>query len=395
MPSHPRNSVDSILEMVDLEDSSRGDATKSKDGITQLEDLLQNILKHVFLNETFRTLESCWRGLQLLLQHVSQSADIAVEIVPVHVDDLAETLDGLMAELIEATPSLLLVDLPFDSSPRSLGLLEHIAKLAETLLVPAVTWIGPSFFHLATWQDLKKLAYLPHYLEEAMFSKWQRLKKLPAARWLAATCNCFLIRYPYGSENPPRLVRFEEQEMRWVSPVWALGSLIAQSFTGTGWPTQFTDWQRTRVEDLPLSPADPDHPMPTETHFSRDRLEQMIRSGLIPLADMANKDFVFTPAETTVGGGSLSYQLLLSRITQLILWCRDHFPRDLAGTDLETGMQQAFSRFWEASGQIGSQNLNIAAGEPDADSRIPIRIELEPSRQILSSGAKVAMDFLW
>jgi len=135
--------------------------------------------------------------------------------------------------------------------------------------------------------------------------------------------------------------------------------------------------------------------MPTETHFSRDRLEQMIRSGLIPLADMANKDFVFTPAETTVGGGSLSYQLLLSRITQLILWCRDHFPRDLAGTDLETGMQQAFSRFWEASGQIGSQNLNIAAGEPDADSRIPIRIELEPSRQILSSGAKVAMDFLW
>ena len=135
--------------------------------------------------------------------------------------------------------------------------------------------------------------------------------------------------------------------------------------------------------------------MPTETHLSRDRLDQLIRSGIIPLADMANKDFVFTPAETTVGGGSLSYQLLVSRIAQLILWCRDHLPIDLAASDLDTELQRAFSRFWEASGRIGPQNLKITAGERNTDSRIPIRIELEPSRQILSSGTKVAMDFLW
>ncbi len=394
-PPRQTGSVDSILDMVSLPDSQTAAAARPQDAIGQLDELLQNQLKYVFSNEIFRSLESSWRGLNLMLQGALQSEDLGIEIVPVHLDTLAETLDGLTAGLIEATPSLLLVDLQFDSSPRSISLLEHIAKVADTLLVPAITWVGPSFLHLDTWKDLKKLAYLPHYLEEPVFAKWQRLKELPAAQWLVSTCNRFLIRYPYGSDNPPRLVKFEEQGLLWASPVWALGNLITQSLISTGWPTQFTDWQRTRVEDLPLSPSDPEHPRPTETHYGRDRLDQLIRSGIIPLADMANKDFVFTPAETTVGGGSMSYQLFVSRITQLILWCRDYFPRDLAGTELETGLRQAFSRYWEACGQIGPQYLNISAGEPDADGRIPIRIELEPSRQILSSGTKVAMDFLW
>jgi type VI secretion system protein ImpC len=394
-PSHPRSSVDSILDMVDLPDSSGSEATQSKDGVAQLEDLLQNILKHIFLSETFRTLESSWRGLKLLLQNVNQSADVAVEIVPVHADTLEQALEAVTPELISATPSLILVDLSFGSSPRSLSLLEQIAKLAETLLIPAIVGIGPSFFHLNTWQELKRLAFLPHYLQEPPYSKWQRLKQTPAARWLVSTCNAFLIRYPYGSDNPPRRVRFKEQQLLWTSPVWALGCLIAQSFTKTGWPTRLTEWQHIRVEDLPLHTADSNHVIPTETHFDRNRMDQMIRSGIIPLANQINKDFVFAPAETTVGGGSLRYQLLISRITHLILWCRDHLPRDLAGTALASELRQAFAHFWEACGRIGPQQLDISAEEPDSDGRIPIRIELHPSREILSSREKVELNFFW
>jgi hypothetical protein len=124
-------------------------------------------------------------------------------------------------------------------------------------------------------------------------------------------------------------------------------------------------------------------------------MDQMIRSGIIPLADMANKDFVFTPAETTVGGGSLCYQLFVSRITQLILWCRDHLPRDLAGTALESELRQAFALFWEACGGTGPQELHISVAEPDSDGRIPIRLELHPSREILSSGEKMELNFFW
>jgi len=96
-----------------------------------------------------------------------------------------------------------------------------------------------------------------------------------------------------------------------------------------------------------------------------------------------------------VGGSALSYQLYISRITHLILWCRDHLPRDLAGTALESELRQAFALFWEACGRLGPQRLNISVGDPDSDGRIPIRIELHPSREILSFGEKVELNFFW
>jgi hypothetical protein len=394
-PSQTRSSIDSILDMVDLPDSSGGNATESKDGIAQLEDLLQNILKSVLLNDTFSMLESSWRGLRLLLQHIDHNADLAVEIVPVNADTLDQTIEWLTPQLIEDMPSLLLVDLSFSSSPRSLSLLEQIAKLAEILLIPAIVGLAPSFFHLDKWHDLKKLAYLPHYLQEPPYSKWQRLKQSSAARWLVSTCNGFLSRYPYGSENPPRRVRFQEGKYLWANPVWALASLVVQSFTKTGWPTRFADWRQFRIKDLPLNASDPNTMIPTEIHLDRDRMDQMIRSGIIPLTSMANKDFVFAPAETTVGGDALSYQLFVSRMTQLILWCRDNLPRDLTGTALALELRQNFALFWETYGAMALPRLDISVAEPAADGRIPVRIELHPSREILSSEKTVELDFYW
>ncbi|MFX1555365.1 MAG: type VI secretion system contractile sheath domain-containing protein, partial [Promethearchaeota archaeon] len=264
-----------------------------------------------------------------------------------------------------------------------------------TLLIPAITWIRPAFFHIDTWGDIKKLSFLPHYLEEPPFARWQSLKRTPAARWLAVICNRFLARYPYGKDNTPRRMYFEEHDPLWISPVWALGSLVGRSFVETGWPTRFTDWQRIRIEDLPLNAEDPKNPLPVEAYFDRDRIDQLIRSGIIPLASVRGKDIAFAPDETVVGGVSLAYQLLVSRIIQLITWCRDHFERGLEGNDLEVELRQAFGEFWERTGHHGPENLMIAAARSTPDGRIPVRITLEPSRQIQPSREKVELDFLW
>ncbi len=387
--------VGSILSMVDLPDSPSGIPSQPRDAGSQLDLQLSNILRNIFSNTTFRALESAWRGLKLLLQEVKKHDAPRVEIFPVYSDTLEETLDGLTAEMIEATPSLILIDLPFDSSPRSLDLMARIAQFSETLLVPSIIWIRPGFFHLDSWRGLKNLAYLPHFLEEPPYGKWQSLKKKSYAKWLAATCNCFVIRYPYGNDNKPRLVQFEEQRPLWASPVWALGCLIAQSFTRTGWPTRFTEWQKIRLEDLPLNTEDPDHPLPLETHLNRERIDQFIRSGIIPLATMLDKDIAFVPAAPAVGRATLSSQLFVSRITRLILWCRDHFQKDLAGAELEAALQRTFALFWEASGHVNPENFSVETGEPQTNGRIPLRIQLEPSPQILSPGEKVELDFFW
>ena len=395
-PTISRNSVDKILDMVALPNEQAKDSPESQDATRQIETILKQILELIFSDETFRTLESSWRGLNLLLRQIhARNSDLRIEIVPVSLDSMDETLAALTAEVIDELPSLILVDVDFDNSPRSLDLLERIAQFAETVMVPAITWIRPAFFHIDTWQDIKNLAFLPHYLEESPYARWQSLKRAPCSGWLAVTCNRFLLRYQYGKDNKPRTIPFEERNPLWVSPVWALGSLVCQSFVEAGWPTRFTDWQRIQLEDLPLNTKDRSTPLPTETTFDRDRIDQFIRSGIIPIAAAQGKDIVFVPDEITVGDTSLSFQLLLSRIIQLLLWCRDHFEKGLKDGDLEADLRQAFHSFWEKSGHSGPEFLEISAGQPDLDHRIPLRIVLEPSRQILSSRQKVELNFMW
>jgi predicted component of type VI protein secretion system len=171
--------------------------------------------------------------------------------------------------------------------------------------------------------------------------------------------------------------------------------LIAQSFIKTGWPTRFTDWQDIKIDDLALDTGSATRPIPTEVSFTEDRIDQFRRAGIMPLAAIPNKDIAFTPTETTMGGASLSYQLLVSRITQFILWCRDNFPKDLSGDELEKGLRQAFSRFWEFSGHTGPENLEISAGRQKSDDRISLHIDLQPSRKILPFGEKIQLEFFW
>jgi hypothetical protein len=297
--------------------------------------------------------------------------------------------------LVEDLPSLILIDLPFDNSPRSLDLLGKIAQFSETLMVPTFGWITPKFFYLDTWQDLKKLAFIPHVLEEPAFAKWRQLNKASSAKWMSMTCNRFLVRYPYGPDNKPGLIRFEEAKNLWVNPVWALGSLIGKSFIKTGWPTRFTEWQTIRLESLALNTIEGEKNIPTEASFGDERIDQFVRGGIIPLISLANKDFAFIPFETTVSGGSLSYQLFLSRITQFLFWCKDHLERDLAPDLLETNLKKAFSLFWERSGHLVPKEFQIAVTQPKLNKPTTVRIVVEPSHQILHSGERVELELNW
>jgi type VI secretion system protein ImpC len=387
--------VDDILKMVALPGESPSPPSETYTLTDQIDTVLQQILSYILFYEKFRNLEVVWRGLKLLIQQGGIDGQIKLGIVPVSFETLDETLSSLTTRLIQDLPSLVIVDLPFDNSPRSLEFLEKIARFSETLLVPTISWITHKFLYLDTWQDLEKLPFLPHYLEGPAFAKWRRLRQASSANWLVVTCNRFLARYSYGTDNKPRLVPLEERRRLWASPVWAIGCLLAQSVVRYGWPTRFTEWQHIRLEDLALNTEDTTVSLPTEAAFAEDRIHQFIRAGIMPLIAQQGKDVAFTPAESTLAGGSLGYQAFVSRITQFLLWCRDNFKKDLRPSELQEALSQAFSLFWEKTGHLGPENLEITASEPGPDERSTLRIALKPSRKILPAGEKVEMEFVW
>jgi type VI secretion system protein ImpC len=236
-------------------------------------------------------------------------------------------------------------------------------------MAPSLCWITSKFFYLDHWDEMKRLPFLPHYLEEPAFAKWRNLRKIPSARWMGLSCNRFLARYPYGPDNKPRLIQFDEPQPLWVSPVWAIGSLIGQSFIKNGWPTRFTEWREIRLDGLALWAPEENKQIPTEVPFSDERIDQFVKGGILPLISMLNKDSVFLPAETTVAGGSLAYQLFLSRISQFIFWCKDNLGPGLGPADLEENLKKGLC---VVLGKVGpsrpprSRNLSKPTGSRKA-----------------------------
>jgi len=389
--------LDNILSMVAMPDeASDGEKARDLSASANVDAIIQSVLCRVYEFESFRDAEAAWRGVKLLLQQgAGANGDFRLEIVPVNADTLADTIGALTVRLVNDLPSLILVDLPFDNTANSTAMLEKVAQFAEMLMAPAIVWASPRLLDLDTWTELGRLAFIPHHLDAPHFAKFNRLKAQSEASWVALACNRVLSRYAYGSENRPKIIPFEETGHAWLSPVWPLAALILKSFTETGWPTRFTDWQSCQIGDLPVHFIDSKTVAPAEALISEDRLDQCRRAGLMPIAVKANRDVAFVPIETTLGGASLAYQLFAARVTQLLLWSRDNLAPDLTGPALEAELNRVFEYFWQKSGHSGPEVIEIIAGQPDNENRIPLKIDLQPSRRILPSGEGLTLEFSW
>jgi len=385
--------IDDLLRRVALPgpESPTGAGSSETRG-TGVESDVGAVLQAVLSDRTFQAVESAWAGLHLLLRQGSPERRPEVRIVPVSPETLEETLDALLPLVAEDLPSLVLIDLPCESTPRGLELLEKTARFGETLMVPVVAWAPATFFHLGHWEDLERLPFLPHHLENPAFAKFRKLGKSPASRWVALCCNRFLHRYPYGPKNRVEALPFEERGRPLASPVWAAGAVVCRCWSETGWPTRFTEWGRFQIGGLPLLPGEGGRLFPTETNFSEDRMRQFVKAGFVPLGSMPGRDSIFFPWETTLGCSPLRYQLFLSRIAHFLLRLRDETGRGTDAGLLEGTIRNAFGILWETTGHPAPANLDVAVRRAGPGGTTIVRVAVEPSREILPPGGRVELE---
>lgn len=386
------NSLDNLLNMVALSDQMEIRPDRSANPAREI---LRRIMTQLFAFPGFQTLESAWRGLRFLLQHGVSEENIRVEIAPVHPDTLEQDLEALTPALINDLPGVILLDLEFGNTPLAMEKLAATAAWASQLMVPLVAWIGPDFLQIHGWEKLGTLPFIPSHLETPPFAKFRSLKGSAEADWLCLTCNRFLVRYPYGADNQPRQLPFDESAPLWVSPVWALGTLLAQSMGKTGWPTRFTDPRLCCLEDLALIAKGSRLPAPSEAVLNRDRLDQFARAGLTPLAAEAGRDKAFIPRAVTLQGKPLAYQLLLSQVTRLVLWCKDNLPAETSEVSLQTQLKLAFQVFSEQSQPPGFADVAITTRTPGKDGRIPVSFHITPAAAILPNQEAITLNIDW
>lgn len=394
--SSPKGGVDNILSMVALNGAEKDKVPPVQSEADQIDAIASSILETLFNDGRFQTMESAWRGLRLLLQQgVSDSSAGTVHIAGVHAETLTESLDALTPHIVNDLPNVILLDLPFENTPISIERLAVAAEWAATMMVPLIAWVPPTFFQLSSWPELDTLPFIPHHIETQTYAKFQKVVQSEGGRWLCLACNRFRIRYPYGEENRTRHVPFNESNINWIAPVWGLGALVAQSASRDGWPTRFCDIRKYQIQDLALPTTAALPPMVSEVCFEHDRLEQFIQAGFTPLASETKRDSAFFPKATMANGASLAYQILLSQVTQFILWCKDHISAEGDPGHLKEQLKAALDRFSNKSAPPGFSEGAIEVQPTDQQGCIPVTIKLTPSAATLPGQPPIELHLNW
>ena len=384
--------LDSLLSMVSLPDAGGQKAGSSQEGYKAI---AEQILAHIFNDSSFIKMEAAWQGLQLLAKECSADSELKLAIVPVWQDTFEDTLDAMLPYLVRNPPALLLVDLPFGGSLRSVNGLAKLADFGQLLLVPSLAWITPEFFQVGSWDEFDHLSFLPHHMEQQSFAKWKNVQQSQASRWLCLTCNRFLNRYPYGPDNTPRHIKFSETGRPWLAPVWAAARLLCQRVNRSKWPTGTSAWQTNKLEGLGLDMTDPVHPLPVEKLFTEPRLEQLERCGIVALASRRGSDSVFLASNTMLSSDiSLDYQSLICLVTRFTLWCKDNFAEDIKGEELTAALEAAWKGFLDHQ-QTRHEDMRINVNITDSAEQTTVRLEWLPSRRILPTGRELVLEFSW
>jgi hypothetical protein len=361
-----------------------------------LDAALGRILSALFADAGFRTVEAAWRGLAVVTRQgpFALGDGLRIRLAPATPDTLPDALAHLAAELAAEPPNLILVALPFDSTPRSLELLEAAAACADALQAPLVVELAPAFFHLAAWDEIGRLPFLPNYLEDAAFAKWQRLRELPGGAWLAATCNAFAGREVHRSESRQGLTGCDEAEPLWLNPVWAAGALAAQSVARFGWPTHLAEWRQVALHELPLIDTG-DLPRPTSAVFPRERLQQFRAAGITPLAVEPGRAEAFIPQAVTVGGGRLEPALYLNRVLAFLIGLRESAGAAVEGDAAAAAVADALALFFAATGGGAPAELSVKTAPAAPDGSVPLYIRLAPPPGVLPSSEPLEFTFAW
>ena len=386
-----RDAIDQILQMVAMP----APPGRSPIAGNPLQDMPAQILNALLRRPDFRRMEAAWRGLRLLLSQGAVSDSVRVAIAPLRPESPIEGLHRLSPRLQADPPSLIIVDWSFDNTPLSIERLRALSQWADALMVPVLAWVSPAFLQIDSWEELTALSYLPHHLDTAAYAKYRTLRQAPESRWLSLTCNRFLVRYPYGPENPPRRISMQEPTPLWIAPVWGLATLVAQSVCHTGWPTRFTEGARFQLHDLAAANSTRTPPIVTEFSPDADRRAQLLKIGLSPLSTEAGRDRAFCNEAVTLAGSSLKHQLMIGQVSQFIRWCREHLPVDRTPADLQFQLKLAFQVFSERSRPAGLAEVRVDAQTPDEAGCLPVRVLITPTMEVLPGEDPIELQLNW
>ncbi|HEX7048207.1 MAG TPA: type VI secretion system contractile sheath large subunit [Gammaproteobacteria bacterium] len=278
--------------------------------IAEIDKKLSGQVDEILHHEKFQKLESAWRGLKMVVDRTDFRENIKLELLNVSKDQLLEdfedapdvTKSGLYKHMYAAEYGqfggqpygAVIANYDFSPGAQDIKLLQQVSSVSAMSHAPFVAAAGSEFFGLDNFEGLPNLKDLDAIFEGPQYAKWRSFRETEDARNVALTMPRFMLRLPYGEENPSREFNYQEtvegskENFLWGNAAFAFASRLTASFAEYRWcPNIIGPQSGGAVNDLPVYKYEDKGEIkvmsPTEVTLSDRREYELAEQGFIGL----------------------------------------------------------------------------------------------------------------
>jgi type VI secretion system protein ImpC len=243
--------------------------------IAEIDNRVGQQVDEIIHHESFQKLESSWRGLKMVVDRTDFRENIRMELLSVSKDDLLEdfedapdiTKSGLYKHAYSAEfgqfggqpYGAIISDYQFGPGAQDIKLLGQVAGISAMSHAPFIAGAGAEFFGLESFDGMPNLKDLESIFEGPQYAKWQAFRESDDARNVGLALPRFLLRQPYGEDNPSKEFNYSEsvegskENFLWGNSSYAFATNLTRSYAKYRWcPNIIGPQSGGVVEDLPM-----------------------------------------------------------------------------------------------------------------------------------------------
>ena len=248
------------------EERERSEAVRGRirAAIARIDQLFGEQLDAVLHHARFQRMEALWRGVSWLVRSFSGDGQLKLRILDARWGEIARDMERALtfdqSALFQKVYNeefgqpggepygLLITDhaLWHRSALRDriddIEVAAGLAEVAAAAFCPIIMGVDPRLAGLDTFDEIDLRQDVGASLSGADFTRFERLRGLPDARFLAAVLPRFLIRQPYRGRAMPRLGVVYDEEVAdsgalcWLAGSFAIAEVAGRAMRAYRWP---------------------------------------------------------------------------------------------------------------------------------------------------------------
>jgi type VI secretion system protein ImpC len=288
--------------------------------IANIDITLNQQLDELLHHSDFQKLEANWTSLKYLIDHTDFRSNIKIELLDIDKEALREDLSRI-SDITQSglynhiyiqeydTPggepiSAMITGYEFEANAPDIQLLSNLAKIASVTHCPVIGAISPKFFYKDSYNEVMRIGDLINYMTRAEYIRWTSFRETEEARYIGLTLPRFLLRLPYGDNNPVRSFIYSEDVTAgenakyylWGNASFAFAINMVRSFKKHGWTVNIRGPESGgKVENLLLHQYNSSRGLltkiPSEILIPETRELELAQLGFIPLSYYKNSDY--------------------------------------------------------------------------------------------------------